>query len=118
MKKSVLETAFSKAYKTRLTKAGFIFEEQVTIPGARFRYDVCLTNRRLRILIEIDGHGMGHNSVASLARDARKGNHAQLSGYLFFRLTTKHFRTKKGKRIPGEYADELIAAILDLTGAK
>lgn len=126
MKASVLEKAFEKAFKKNLEAAGFTFETQKKIDGALFRYDVYLERKIFfektllsifeKILIEIDGHGLGHSSVASLERDARKQNHAVLNGYKFFRLTTKHFKkkqkNKKITRIPGEYAEELVRMII------
>ena len=116
MKKSDLEICFDLNFKKPLQKAGFKYETQKTIPGERFEYDVRLTRGETKILIELDGNGMGHTSVKSRERDARKGNHAVMSGYLFFRLTGKHFRTVKGVRVPENYAHELIADIIRLPG--
>lgn len=118
MKKSELEDTFENNFEARFKRAGFSFETQIVIPGARFIYDVRLVKGDLRILIEIDGHGFGHSSVKGKARDAEKGNHAVLTGYLFFRITTKHFRRAKGVVIPGAYAHELVDAVLKIRGAK
>lgn len=120
-KKSVLEIAFERHFKKKLIAAGYAFKTQKKIPGRQFRYDVYLykAGRRFsspatKILIEIDGHGLGHSSVMSLKRDAEKGNHAIFNGYLFFRLTTKHFPTKKKRRIPNKYAIDFIDRICKL----
>lgn len=112
MKKSELEECFELTFRKRLTRAGFKFQTEQKIKPAAFRYDVKLTRGPVVAYIELDGHGFGHSSAAAKKRDAEKGNLAVLSGGLFFRLTTSHFRKLKGVRVPGEYAHKLIDRLI------
>lgn len=114
VKKSILEESFKLNFESRLTRAGFVFREQVKLPPARYVYDVYLEHKRTarRIYIEIDGHGFGHSSVASKKRDAEKGNLAIFSGAEFYRLTTAHFR----RGLPTNYAHELVDRICGKKG--
>lgn len=112
-KQSCLELAFEANFRTRLERAGWRYETQYTLPGERYVYDVLLVRGRHRVLIEIDGNGLGHSSVMARARDAQKANHAILSGYLFFRVTTKHFVTRKKTVQAGEYCERLIMRVVD-----
>ena len=75
-----------------------------TEPERQYRF---LSNRRFRadfafveekVLIEIDGFGFGHQSIASLTKDHERQNLAILAGWVLLRFTPKMLGTEE-KRI-------------------
>lgn len=113
-KRSELEISFEINFAKKLKRAGFTVETQYEIPGHLFKYDFRFCRCRTpfgvydEILLEIDGNGRGHTTVAARERDARKGNVAVQSGFQFFRLTGKHFQ----RGLPTNYVHELVDWII------
>jgi len=108
-KRSELEVSFEINFAKKLKRAGFTVETQYEIPGHLFKYDFRFFRRkRENILLEIDGNGRGHTTVAARERDARKGNAAVQNGFQFFRLTGKHFQ----RGLPTNYVHELVDWII------
>lgn len=106
--RSELEISFEINFARKLKRAGFTVETQYEIPGHLFKYDFRFCRRGVEILLEIDGNGRGHTTVAARERDARKGNLAIQKGFLFFRLTGKHFQ----RGLPTNYVHELVDWII------
>jgi len=110
LKKSELEQCFEINFVPLLKKHGFDVQSEVVLAGARYRYDYRFEKpgHSAKFVLEIDGNGMGHSSVAAKARDAEKSNHALWLGYRPLRLTTKHFRRVQKVLVPADYAHNLI----------
>lgn len=61
-------------------------------PTRRWRFDLAWPD--LKVAVEVDGIGFGHQSIAGRKADNEKQNHAVLDGWSVFRFCTASIKTK------------------------
>lgn len=67
-------------------------------PTRRWRFDVAFPS--LRVAVECDGHGFGHQSIGGRKADHEKANAAAESGWIILRYTPSELtRTKAQETI-------------------
>ncbi len=98
MAKSDLRQQFLEAWEDHGLDGSDITTEYRFHPARRWRFDVAFPS--MRIAIELDGFGFGHQSKGQRRKDNQKANAAVLCGWTLLRYTSAEL-------VPSRIADTI-----------
>lgn len=111
---SKLEDQFLKSWiEHRLPGSPPLKREYTFSKTRRFRFDFCLVS--IRLAIEIDGFGYGHQSIAGLTNSHTKQNLAIEEGWTVIRFTSSMLGSKAKRE---ECIKQVNRIILNMTNTK